>query len=123
MNRYLTEMFGVSLALTIIIELAVMGICGNWIARDRRRALLVVLVNILTNPPAVLLGWLGRLWLPPPLRLPLEIVVEMGVVAVEAYVYRSFAEKEEWRVAHPVKLAAAANLCSWGLGRLLSGIL
>ncbi len=122
MNRYLTEMFGVSLALTIIIELAVMGICGNWIARDRRRALLVVLVNILTNPPAVLLGWLGRLW-PPPLRLPLEIVVEMGVVAVEAYVYRSFAEKEEWRVAHPVKLAAAANLCSWGLGRLLSGIL
>ncbi len=62
MNRYLTEMFGVSLALTIIIELAVMGICGNWIARDRRRALLVVLVNILTNPPAVLLGWLGRLW-------------------------------------------------------------
>ena len=141
-------MFGVSLGLTIVMELIVVFLftrlfsdsafdrcCErqkkqkgkNQNRKDQSRkaqdgktlAILIILVNLLTNPPAVLVCWLGSLYLPFPARLPLELAVETGVIAVEAGIYRSFAKQPGWRIPKPVLLAAAANLCSWAAGRIL----
>lgn len=147
MGRYLMEMFVFSLALTMAAELAVAFLFrrrwagksavasaaegkGARLARKGRlpedvlfahpgRILaLVMLVNLLTNPAAVLLCWLGKVYLPTLLAWPVQLAVEAGVVAVEAYVYRCFAGKEGWRIGRPVALAVTANLCSWLLGVL-----
>ena len=69
---YLTEMFAVSLLLTIVTELAVVHVLlwlpERHLKRSRRLKVgmvtMTMLVNILTNPPAVLLCWLGRMYLP-----------------------------------------------------------
>lgn len=106
MTGYLLRMFGISLGLTLAIELAV-GRCFGL--RGKRAAALVILVNVLTNPAAVLACWLGA---------P-QLLVELLVVATEALVYRCFSEE----VRHPVWLAVAANGISWILGLILGGIL
>ncbi len=124
MRIYLTEMFAVSLVLTVVTELAVVYVL-LWLP-DRhlkpsrrinaRTVLLVTLVNILTNPPAVLLCWLGRMYLPAALHFPVQIAVEAVVVVTEGYVYSCFAGKPEWGIQRPVLLSCAANGCSWLLG-------
>lgn len=130
MRIYLTEMFAVSLLLTIVIELVVMHIL-LWLPerhlKRRRRlnprtVLLAILVNILTNPLAVLLCWLGRMYLPSALYFPAQIAVEAAVVATEAYVYSCFAVKPEWGIKRPILLSCAANGCSWLLGMIIMAL-
>lgn len=151
MGKYLAEMFGLSLVLTMAAELAVAflfrrlwaaesavreavsekgAVMGTRPARKgslpedalfahpSRVLALVVLVNLLTNPAAVLLCWLGKVYLPQVLAWPVQVAVEVGVAAVEAYVYRCFAGKSGWRIGRPVAFAVTANLCSWLLGVL-----
>lgn len=143
MMYYLVKMFGVSLTLTLVVELAV-GMLFACVGRMKMKkaartpqpeatstgaeptkpvwgkvrnvALLVLLVNVLTNPPAVLLCWLGRMFLPAPLAVLPQVVVELAVVATEYYVYRSFVERDGWQVGSPLALAVTANICSWTLG-------
>lgn len=103
---YLFEMFSVSLVLTWLIELTVAAVMGF---RDRRSILLVILVNLLTNPAAVLLCHLGIPQLP----------VELAVIAVEACVYTSFAKNTRWQIPHPIGLSVAANLIAWFAGIIL----
>lgn len=103
---YLFEMFSVSLVLTWLIELTVAAVMGF---RDRRSILLVILVNLLTNPAAVLLCHLGIPQLP----------VELAVIAVEACVYTSFAKDTRWQIPHPIGLSVAANLIAWFAGIIL----
>lgn len=126
MNSYLIEMFGISLALTIVVELAVVSLLERKqhnvpmesVERKNMRNifLLAILVNILTNPSAVLLCWLGRIYMPDVPHLLLQLAVETVVVAVEACIYRSFAEKPGWEIDRPVRLTVTANVCSWLLG-------
>ena len=71
--------------------------------------LLVLLVNLLTNPAAVLICHLG---------IP-ELPVELAVMAVEAFVYTSFSKDERWQITHPVILSVSANLIAWFAGILL----
>ena len=104
MGRYLFELFGVSLGLTLVIELAVGALLGM---RTGRQILLVILVNVLTNPAAVLACWLGAP------QLPVEVVV----VIVEAVVYRWFEQP------HPLGKSLIANGISWACGLILGGIL
>lgn len=130
MRIYLTEMFAVSLLLTVVTELAVVHILlwlpERYLKRRRKRnartVLLATLVNILTNPPAVLLCWLGRMYLPSALHFPVQIAVEAVVVAAEAYVYSCFAVKPEWGIKRPVLLSCAANGCSWLLGMIVMAL-
>lgn len=84
--------------------------------RAARILLLSVLVNVLTNPAAVFICWLGRIYLPMWPKWPLELAVEALVVAAEGYVYFSFRKKPLWRTEHPLLLSAWANGCSWLLG-------
>lgn len=109
MEKYLLEMFAGSLLLTLVLELPIAWCMG---LRGRRLLLLVVLVNILTNPVAVLLHWLG---------VP-QIAIEAAVIAVEAAVYCSFSHDDQWIIPHPVLLAWVANSVSWVLGVLIQWI-
>ena len=109
MAKYLLEMFAVSLLLTLVLELAVAWCMGLQKGREIQ---LVILVNILTNPAAVLLCWLG---------LP-QLPVEVTVVAVEALVYICFAKDKKWNIPRPVRLAVLANGISWSAGLLIQWI-
>lgn len=131
---YLIEMFGTSLAITLVVELAVFVLWQWWKRRKRgaeeckrdlqekdirKKVLLIFLVNFLTNPAAVLLCWLQGLYLPDFSELVFQLGVEIAVVAVEAFVYCSFEEKEQWRIEKPVAFAISANACSWLFGVFL----
>lgn len=104
--RYLLEMFTVSLVLTWLIELTVATAMG---LRGKKSMYLVLLVNLLTNPAAVLLCHLGTPQLP----------VELAVIAVEAWVYTSFSKDDRWQISHPIILSVAANLIAWFAGILI----
>lgn len=117
MRDYLLEMFLVSLLLTIAVELAVAIVC--FAIRGKNKILLVTLVNVLTNPPAVLVCWLGRRYLPNAAALPVQLLVEIAVMTVEAWIYCSFAKKRQWEIDHPVRLSVMANLCAWLFGAFL----
>lgn len=116
---YLVRMFGISLMLTIVTELAIAFLLG---LRKRENMLLVLLVNVLTNPPAVLCNWLCRMYLPDYHRIPVQLVIEAVVVIMEAFVYCLFARDERRQIKRPVLLAFAANGCSWLLGLLGSAL-
>ncbi len=108
MAGFFLEMFGISLGLTLAVELP---ICWALGLRRRRGVLLAVLVNILTNPAAVLLCWLGMS----------RLLVELGVILLEALVYRWFSKNGNWNIPHPVRLSALANSASWLLGIWIGG--
>ena len=146
MRAYLWRMFAGSLGLTVAAELGVAilylsverlregagrteagarpGLRGAFpsggMGHGARILLLTVLVNLLTNPPAVLVCWLGRLWMPPGPQLYLQVAVEAMEVAVEGGVYGSFGGKPGWKIKRPMLFALAANGTSWLLGLWLS---
>ena len=106
MAEYLLEMFGVSLGLTLLIEIPI-GFA--WGLRGWKYLALMVLVNVLTNPAAVMLCWLG---------LP-QLPIEIAVFLVEAGVYYWFSRDDKWTIRCPVLLALAANGISWLSGLLM----
>lgn len=106
MEKYLFEMFAVSLLLTLLLELPILWCMG---LRQGKSMVLAVLVNILTNPAAVYLHWLGIGQLP----------IEIGVIAVEAAVYLWFSRDEHWTIPYPIFLALCTNLISWTVGSII----
>ena len=118
MEIYLIRMFAISFMLTVLIEIVV-ALLFRW--RKRHMLLLVFLVNLLTNPPAVLICWLGRIYLPPLFSAPIQLLVELMVILTESFIYCSFAKSPGWqdnRPLRPVRLAIISNMCSWLLGML-----
>lgn len=114
MGVYLLQMFGASLLLTLLIEWFV----GFWWGlRSQKTFLLVTLVNIATNPAAVLTYWLYRVYWADS-SMVVQIGIEILVVVVEALIYRSFSKEEDYRIKWPVALAIVANVVSWGVGIL-----
>ncbi|MCL2694794.1 MAG: hypothetical protein FWE69_00520 [Clostridiales bacterium] len=101
--------FGLSLGLTLLIEL---GVALLWRV-PRRDLWLVVLVNILTNPPVVLLAILSRdiLRLSPLLCYP---VLEGLAVWTEGAVYKRFSH-----IRRPYLFSLLANAVSFFIGFLL----
>lgn len=114
--RYL-PIFGVSLLLTLVIECIVSLFFGM---RERKKIMLVVLVNILTNPFVNFLNLCGGLfqWWNRFCQLPLEIVA----IVVEAWIYYYFSNKEEWKIEHPVWLAVCANIISYSIGCIINAL-
>lgn len=116
MNLYLIEMFGVSLLLTLLIELNVAMLFQIPFGKN---LLPVVLVNVLTNPVAVLFCWLWRMYLPQIDDFWIQVPLEGIVIAVEFLIYRSFAGSG-WKCQKPFVFSAVANGASWLLGVLIS---
>ncbi|GFI22444.1 hypothetical protein IMSAGC011_01219 [Lachnospiraceae bacterium] len=116
MAVWLLKMFGYALILTLIIELGMAFFLG---IRSRKVLLLILFVNILTNPPAVLLYWLGNLYLPDIVDFWLQLVIELVVVIVESLIYYCFSIKKNWNLTHPILLSFTTNICSWIIGLLI----
>ena len=94
----MTDIFALSLGLTLAIELPIAYLWGI-----RGRELVAVLAaNLMTNPLAVALHLAGIPQLP----------IEIGVVIAEGFAYSGRFEK------HPWYLALVSNALSWGLGLL-----
>lgn len=106
--------FALSLALTLVLELAVAGVC-----RVRRRdMLLVVLVNVLTNPAVVYLDMVCAALLPNGRDL-WQIPLEAAAIAAEGWCYARFAHD----IRRPWLLASVANIFSYTCGLLLQTLL
>lgn len=98
-----------SLALTLLLEGAFARLCR---VRGRRNACLVLLVNLLTNPPVALVGNLFPLW-------PAHLALEAAAVLVEGAVYARLAEG----LRRPFLFSLGANAFSYLTGAALSALL
>jgi len=114
---YLLKMFCISLILTLVLELLTAVLLR--VELSKKNVYLIGLVNLLTNPPAVLLVWLGRQFFGGNFSLLLEIFVEIVVILTESSIYRKFVREENWNMKHPILLAVIANIISWGVGFVL----
>ena len=95
----------VSLALTLMLELGFALILG---VRGRRNLALVALVNVLTNPPVVLLCSL----FPTP---QLTIAAEFSAVFIEGVIYRAGTD-----FRRPMLFSLSANAFSYLIGLALN---
>lgn len=104
-----------SLILTILIEVLFAWCYG---VRDKKDYLLICLVNVLTNPPVVLI----HTWLLVALsyggflaKLPLELLA----IGIEATLYKKYAKQ----ILNPVIFSIVANVFSFFIGWLINWIL
>jgi len=108
------NVFGVSLLLTLALE----GLFAYvWGLRRRRELAVVALVNILTNPPVVLLYYTFAAfsgWNP----LLVKAVLELTAVAVEWFYYRTCSED----LKRPFLFALLANAFSYGVGCIINAL-
>lgn len=115
MLMYLCEMFGVSLLLTECIEIAAAACMG---VRKRRDFLLIILVNCLTNPLAVYLILLARIYGIAGggyQKAAAYIIVETLVVVTEGFVYHHYMEGNK----HPFLFSMYTNGISFVIGCLI----
>lgn len=111
----LLSILGISLFLTIALELCFGCLCR---IRDRKDILLLILVNILTNPIVNISYYLvihNNNWN----RFIVVIVLELMAILTEGYYYRSYGRT----FSRPFLFALCANLFSFGIGRLLNMII
>ncbi|MBR4702862.1 MAG: hypothetical protein IKO91_03370 [Oscillospiraceae bacterium] len=111
---WLLASLGVSLALTLVLELLFAFL---WGLRGRD-LILCILVNVLTNPPVVLCALLWRAYAPGPEWLPVPLL-EAGAVLVEGLFYRRNGE----RVRRPFLFSLCANAFSYGLGLVFNALI
>lgn len=108
------NIFAISLFLTIILELGLGLILG---IRTKDNILLLVLINIITNPVVVLIYYIGRTILTQNLWC-LTLVLEVSAVIVEGYYYHRYGRG----VKQPWLLSAGLNLFSYSVGYVLNRI-
>jgi len=102
---------GISLALTLVLETGFFLITCK---RDRKDLLLVVMVNILTNPVVVLIYWLAVVragWNMIMVLAPLEV----SAVLIEGYYYKKYGRCFK----RPYFFSLFANAFSYFSGLLL----
>ncbi len=117
MNELLSVLptFALSLGLTLGLELLI-----ALLFRLRGRELVLLLpVNLLTNPAAVYLNLLMSSLYPSVSALAWQLPLEALVVVVEGALYAKLASS----LRKPWLFAVAANGFSYGVGRILSLIL
>jgi hypothetical protein len=101
----------ISLVLTVALETSFFLIIGK---RNKKDLLLVVMVNIITNPVVVLLYWLAALytdWNGAIIKVPLELFA----VLAEGYYYK----KNGNDFKRPYLFSTAANMFSYWTGVLI----
>ncbi len=106
MAIYLLKGIGISLALTLIFELLY-----AFILKIRGKKLIpVLLVNLLTNPPVVLLA------LTVVENIYGRIVMELAVIAIEGYIYYWFGKTNDYVITKPFLKSLMLNAFSYGMG-------
>lgn len=109
--QYTSELFtalAVSLGLTLLVEMILAIIIGP---RHRRSLLIVLLVNLITNPAVVLLYYLNYRYLDLP-QLPVIILLEVSAVTVEAFIYYRCDKNRN----HPILFSILLNAISYTVG-------
>jgi len=104
-----------ALALTLLVE------GGLYLLIYGRRGgdlLLVIGVNLITNPPLNFVLWLAALFTHLNTDI-ITLVLELVAAGFEGWCYRRFAKS----MRHPFLFALVANACSFGLGWGLQRIL
>ena len=102
---------GISLGLTVLIELSLSFLLGI----RSRDLLLVFLMNLMTNPAAVfgcyvLKDYVSAFWL--------TALIELSVIAAEGLCCQARGEN----IRHPWRLALLLNLCSYTIGEVIQYI-
>ena len=110
--------FGISLGLTLLIE---MSLAFIFRVRTRRGLTVVLLANVLTNPVLVCLcmvfgAYLGKWY------YPFQLLLEIPVVIVEGRIYRDF-RKDLAALLSPFLLSLVLNTCSYGTGLIITQLL
>ena len=100
-----------SLAMTLVLEVGFFYLVGK---RNKKDLLLVIMVNILTNPAVVLLYWLSALYTDIN-SIVAKAVLEICAVLVEGYYYKRYAQDFK----KPFLFSLAANGFSYFIGVLL----
>jgi hypothetical protein len=111
MSEMIIRSLSLSFVLTIVLEAGFFLIVGK---RDKRDFLLLVLVNILTNPIVVLIFWLVAVYTdcnPYIVLIPLEI----SAVMTEGFYYRKYGRC----FSRPFIFSLSANMVSFGVGELI----
>ncbi len=104
--------FGLSLSLTLVLELPI-ALLFRMRGRD---LLLFLLVNLLTNPAAVYLSLLLNSLCPGVPLLLLQLPIEAAVVGAEGLLYAKLARS----LRLPWLFALTANVFSYGIGLLIN---
>lgn len=106
MSANLLSALGISLALTLLFELAFSLLCG---IRNLRDLLLIILVNAVTNPAVALIYNLyPSTWI----KIPLEL----AAISIEALYYIKYSTN----ISHPILFSIGANCFSFILGTVLN---
>ena len=111
MTRILVHALLLSLLLTVILETGFFLLTGK---KDKKDLLLVVLVNILTNPAVVLLYYITVTytnWNPTVIKIPLELFA----VITEGYYYKKYGRS----FRRPYLFSIAANMFSFWIGVII----
>ncbi len=102
-------MFGISLLLTLLIELGI----AVALRLKKRELLIVLLANVFTNPAAVYISWAfdtGLLG---------QIVIETGVIAAEWLIYKVADRWGKYTFKRPFLYSVVMNVISYGVGLLI----
>ena len=113
MTLYLIKTFAICLGLTILLELSFALFFG---IRGMKKLLLVILIQVVTNPCVVFL----ILWCMYHLEWPryaYELPIEAVVVVVEGLFYKKYMPD----LKRPFAFSLAANYFSYSFGFILSG--
>jgi len=114
-NRDLLAALAISLVLTLVFEIGFFFITGK---RNRKDLLLVILVNVLTNPIVVLLYWISAYftnWNLTLVKIPLEIFA----VLTEGFYYKKYGQTFK----RPFLFSLAANAFSFTAGVLIQQLI
>ena len=112
MGIWIIKALGISLMLTLIMEL-VFAFAVR--IRESKDLILVVLVNVLTNPFVVFVHYVTLIYTAWNQTL-LTGILEAGAVLVEAFCYRQFGRKS----THPFLLSLGANVFSYFTGEAIN---
>jgi len=111
MNGVILASLAISLILTLALESGFFFIAGK---RNIKDWLLLVMVNILTNPAVVLLYWLAVLYTDLH-RAAIIVPLELAAVFIEGRCYRKYGENFK----RPYLFSIAANAFSFGSGVII----
>ena len=114
MNQTLISSLSFSLLLTLVVETGFFLLFGK---RSRKDLLLLLLVNILTNPVVVLVFWLVELytdWNTYIILIPLELFA----ILTEGYYYKKYGLS----FRRPYIFSLTANMVSFGMGELIQSL-
>ncbi len=106
---------GLSLILTLVLELCFGYLCR---IRDKKDIVLLVLVNIITNP-LVVMSYYMIVHYSHINRIAVVMVLELMAILTEGYYYKTYGNV----FRRPILFALFANVFSYGIGQLLNTLL